>query len=221
MKKTIIALAVAVTAISSFAQGHVNFVNGSTTRVSTNSTVNYLGSSLVNGTVGTAPGSSAAPAGYLYALLAQSYTSGPTVSATLGNVLSGGWTFTGLLGTNALAAGSINGVADATSTAGLALASGNQFVIVGWSATLLGLNSWSAFSTALLNATFTNGGYVGISSVGTGTGIASPPQALFIGTGITTGFTLFSTTVSAVPEPGTMALAALGGASLLLFRRKK
>ena len=27
--------------------------------------------------------------------------------------------------------------------------------------------------------------------------------------------------VSTVPEPGTLALAALGGASLLLFRRKK
>jgi len=27
--------------------------------------------------------------------------------------------------------------------------------------------------------------------------------------------------VQAVPEPGTMALAALGGASLVLFRRRK
>ncbi|HUC85517.1 MAG TPA: PEP-CTERM sorting domain-containing protein [Candidatus Acidoferrales bacterium] len=38
-----------------------------------------------------------------------------------------------------------------------------------------------------------------------------------IGNG-TTGQNLVLTTV---PEPGTLALAALGGASLLMFRRKK
>jgi hypothetical protein len=35
------------------------------------------------------------------------------------------------------------------------------------------------------------------------------------------GFTLGSFAVPVVPEPGTLALAALGVSSLLLFRRKK
>jgi hypothetical protein len=60
---------------------------------------------------------------------------------------------------------------------------------------------------------------LGWSIIGTGTGQPNTtPEALFSGTGITQGFTLFAVPV---PEPATMALAGLGGLSLLLFRRRK
>jgi hypothetical protein len=38
---------------------------------------------------------------------------------------------------------------------------------------------------------------------------------------MTASINKFGTFIPSVPEPGTMALAALGGASLLMFRRRK
>lgn len=97
MKRIAITLTIAAAAISSFGQGHVNFVNNSVTRVSTNNVINYLGGSTGASGIGSTSGSGGAPAGYIYAVLAQPYAgSGPTVNATLANVLSGGWTFTGV-----------------------------------------------------------------------------------------------------------------------------
>jgi hypothetical protein len=220
MKKTILALAVAAIGVSAFGQGHVNYSNNSTTRVSTNDTVNYKGTALVGGSTGLTYGSGTAPSGFYYALLAQSYAGGATVNATLANVLTGGWTYTGVTAINGLAGGSISGGADTTTTAGMPLGAQNQFVVVGWSANL-GITTWAGYSAALAANNFTAGGFTGISAVGTGLGNASPPEAIFSGTGIITPFTMFSTTVTPVPEPTTLALAGLGGAALLLFRRRK
>ena len=60
----------------------------------------------------------------------------------------------------------------------------------------------------------------GLLTAGDGAGVSTP--SLFGTTSpFSPGFTLgLVAPVAAVPEPGTMALAALGGASLLLFRRK-
>jgi len=220
MKKTLVIATIAALSISTYAQGVVNLVNTSTTRVSTNSTQNYLGQSLTGGVSGLTQNSTASPAGYIYALLSKSWDGSSALStATLANVLSGGWTFAAS-GTNALAGGSIGGGASAA-TAGSVMPTGanNQFVVVGWSATLLGINTYSAFASALQNSSFASGGFVGISSTGSGLGSASPPETIFGGaTGIQSGFTLYSTTP--VPEPGTIALASLGALGLLAFRRR-
>jgi hypothetical protein len=70
-------------------------------------------------------------------------------------------------------------------------------------------------------------GYFGISSPSAGAitlgGLGTPatlPAFLFGGTdGIQSGFVLDG--IAAIPEPASLALITLGGASLLLFRRKK
>lgn len=106
----------------------------------------------------------------------------------------------------------------------------DYYVVVGWS-TSLG-TTWSAVSSALASAT---SGYFGMSSVfynyGGGSGLSAPnvfspaatTQLPGSGTG-TTGqvnpeITLMAITV--VPEPTTLALAGLGGISMLFLRRRK
>jgi hypothetical protein len=76
--------------------------------------------------------------------------------------------------------------------------------------------------TQFFNHTGPSGGPCGVSAIGTGaaggtgaSGNAFPPFPLFGGTGITQGFTL------GIPEPSSIALAGLGAATLLLFRRRK
>jgi len=72
----------------------------------------------------------------------------------------------------------------------------------------------------------TGNAFFGVTSAGTGynPNNASPGATPF-GTGgslINSPNTqLYLLQVAPTPEPGTMALAALGGASLLLFRRRK
>jgi hypothetical protein len=78
-------------------------------------------------------------------------------------------------------------------------------------------NTFSTYAAALAGADYT--GTSGVFSNPAGGGICFPsplvgmPDVLLTGT----GNDLFGN----VPEPGTLALAALGGASLLMFRRKK
>jgi len=105
----------------------------------------------------------------------------------------------------------------------------HNFQVVTWSYDLGGLS----YATMLANIggniaapQSANGAlvglYVGASTVGNFTAVPSPgtPFNLFgTGTGQVTGYTM--NVVAPVPEPSTMALAALGGASLLLFRRRK
>ena len=108
----------------------------------------------------------------------------------------------------------------------------HSFQVVVWSAALgstyanmLANIGGSLSQTPVVTSAPLAGQYVGYSSVGSFSAVASPgtPANLFgTGAGQVSGFTLNATTIaSPVPEPGTMALAALGGASLLLFRRKK
>jgi len=73
----------------------------------------------------------------------------------------------------------------------------------------------------------TASGNFGISAVATGisggAGVpASPAYNLFGGaTGIQTGFNANTVGGAVVPEPSSMALAGLGAAALLIFRRRK
>jgi hypothetical protein len=70
-------------------------------------------------------------------------------------------------------------------------------------------NSFSTYAAAQLAGDYT--GSSGVFTSASGGGTAQPPSLL----------SMPDVLVQAVPEPGTMALSALGGLSLFLFRRKK
>ena len=108
-------------------------------------------------------------------------------------------------------------------------------LIVGWSANLG--TTWAQALANLNNWATVQGGIVGTAWFGISSSLAigvTPgtvdPGTVIIGPGSSTaidGSTATGSPVNlqplalTVPEPGTLALAALGGASLLLFRRKK
>ena len=110
-------------------------------------------------------------------------------------------------------------------------------MVAGWSADLG--HDWNTIASELQGSTFSGGmyrgnnwsktgGYFGISGIGFGAsgGGASglPAFSLFgpsptaQGTPIASGFDLF---VTNVPEPTSFALAGLGAAALVIFRRRK
>jgi hypothetical protein len=203
------------------AQGTIRFNNTSSTfYVSTN------GTGVVWGYNGTTTGVTDTNAGdYYYALLYD--TSVPTSA----DPLTGGWADTGLRATNDfLFAGGIRGPGGGNGVALPQVAPGGSayFEVMGWSASL---NHYT-LSQLLFQWNYGSGnwldtGYFGISSPSAGAITlggygtpAWPATSLFGGTdGIQSGFLLNG--VSFVPEPAALALVALGGGSLLLFRRKK
>jgi hypothetical protein len=193
MKKLAAMLCLSVMATGAFAQGLVNFANNPQTLVSAN----------INGNLANISGPSGS---YYFALLTATAPTGP-------------FTFTGLLGTNLVNAtggrfSGGNGVAVPNWAPGTTL----NYEIAGWDASL-----GSTFNPAWLT-TAPSTGLFGISAVGSGVaggGAQSlPTLQLFGGTGITSGFSLTGTG-PIVPEPSSMALAGLGAAALLIFRRRK
>jgi hypothetical protein len=229
MKKLITTIAAAAFAASAFAQGYVNMGNGATTDFSTNGTVTYLGGAGNGTTTGLTTGSSGAPQGYYYALFAQSYSgSGPTAAVSITGLTAGGWQFTGALGTNSIGAGRETGGTGEATTQNAAIGADLQYIVLAWTG-----NESQGANVATILASLTSGswlvsngsGYVGVTAAGTVASLAgappSPSSALFgASPGITTPTVLDQIFVP-TPEPATMALAAIGGASLLLFRRKK
>jgi hypothetical protein len=227
MKKLIITtLAVTALAASAFSQGLVGFAGGgnTATRVSTNSVVG-----------GAATGQTAATAGlYYYALFASTTQTATAASgagqtyvfSNLGSVATA-WELVGI-GANIASVGRYSGVSQGTSSAGqAALNADNSMNVIGiaggGSANLVAVG-WSAnigTTLAALMAWYAAPGITGwIGQSGTST------QVLGDGGQIPTPTTwnsspTFLLGMVATPEPGTLALAALGGASLLLFRRKK
>jgi len=235
MKKTIVTLAIlGGLATAGFSQGFVYFGAGAAnaTKVSTNSVIGCA-----------AAGRTQGDNSYYYALFASSSQttiggSATAFSATNGTyAFNAGWTLVGIGAANQSTSGSAGtsgAVSQGTTSANQAALNGDgsltvsgvagggngNFVVVGWSAnigsTLAAMESWYANPTVL--------GWIGQSRIGVGQVIgdngSNPTLNIFGSTAnYVNGFTLGE--VAAVPEPGTIALAALGGASLLMFRRKK
>lgn len=210
MKKLIltVGLVVATMAVAN-AQGLIKFYNVATTyNVSTNNGSTGLISKTANS--------------FYFALLVDS------TAPTSANYLTGGWTVatmasdgvTPFMATNyTLSAGALIGPGGSSGAAvsSWAYATAQYVEILGWSANMG--TSWSAFETTMANGTAPVGAVMGYSNIGSVTSSSSgtvPAVTVFSAGGISTGFTLVQ-----VPEPATVALAGLGGLSLLLFRRRK
>jgi len=243
MKKLILTTLVAsAIAGSAFAQGFVDFSTGATAsnKISTNSAVG-----------GALTGTTAATAGlYYYALFVSTGQtsvggntnailgfSANTVLANLGDGQADAWELVGIGASQATAGrqgaisqGSTSGSQSALNSdnsmtvQGVLGAANVNTVAIGWSAnigsTLAALEAW--FNTPGTGGATTV--WLGQSQVGVGLtlgngALVGTPNAMGPNAGQFPGFALGQYTV--IPEPGTMALAALGGASLLMFRRKK
>jgi len=197
MKKILITLSLAAIVSSSQAQGLINFFNSASTLVTLSSNSVNLGSTPT--TLGQ----------FRYELFI----------APAGTANSALFTSAGNIATNQASAGRFTGGANA-SVAGAPAGSTRAILVRGWS-TGLGAN----YSSALVNYNQGLGGFLGESAIapnfifGGFDGVATlPTLPAFSGTAISTGFSLV---YAPVPEPSSMALAGLGAASLLIFRRKK
>jgi hypothetical protein len=151
-------------------------------------------------------------------------TATSTTAADYGNPLGPDWNVltydTGGIayGTNNIVAGSVkgfNGAAGFASdlTAGITYSD----MVVGWSASLGA--TWAQVEPQLQTYDFVGYGYVGYSNVGTitPTAVPAPGASIFGGTSAGQGLTI----LYEVPEPTTIALAGLGGLSMLVLHRRK
>jgi len=209
MKKILLTMAIAGMAVSgAFAQGQVYAINGAGLLISTNGATSGLTQS--------------SEGNYYYALLVDQNT------PTSANPLTGGWSYSGVMLTN-LVNGVVSGGTAATAN-GWPVNTFVNYEIVGWSIDGGTYSTYSQLTAALSNgltgAGLAAGSYYGLSAEGNaepgGGNPALPVWHLFgssvFGQGTPVGGFALN---EVVPEPATMALAALGGASLLLFRRKK
>jgi len=225
MKKLALITVLSTLALGAFAQGTIVANNGGTTLFTTN---------------GVAAGGGAGQ--YYFALLSGGEYNNSSPNASLASLLSN-YTFTGVIGTNTATAGRLSSGSGLCVTmgaqAGWPVEQTNSFVEIGWSANLG--TSFGSISNAIAQANLAGGiwstaGLFGISAVGDETaggvdpvtGLTVNPPNIFGaalngvgGLNQIQGLNLTAVTVGAVPEPGTMALAGLGGLSLLAFRRRK
>ena len=204
-KSLILGVAVMGLAASSFAQGTISFANATTSLISTN---NGTTSGVARTTTGTVVelfyqvGSSTAPA--------------PLTSAALTGTLRG-WepVYTDQTATTVAGAKSISGlsagkvIGGGVSTGTDVAPAGNVWLeVVAWTGGTVG----QAVSSANSGAAGFLFGVSNVFSQGTGDGLSIPAVQI-------TGMNAFS--LVPIPEPTTIAVAGLGAASLLLFRRRK
>jgi PEP-CTERM motif len=229
MKKTFTLFAVlAIGAAVSYGQGLMT-LTASTALAFTNTTGNVSGK--VNGSTA-----------YYFELLCSTDTTlaGTTANQIYGNSTAFGlWSDTTISGNNGFGvnAGKVNNGANTTvSSPGSWAAAQNSsqlsapdsYIVVGWSAGYG--TSWSQVASAIQNGTLAAGGYFGVTAVGLqsagGNGYSAVSvwgNSTLIANGGLTGANdqIILNQVVATPEPSTMALAGLGGAALLMFRRRK
>jgi len=235
MKKSILTLAIAgVLASSAFSQGLIAFSGGisASTRISTNSVVGGPATGRASGVAGTFYMA-------LFASAANTSINGNTaaISGTNANYVFNnlaGWTLVGIA-TNTTTAGGFVAASQGTSDASQAALNGDgslsvssvagganaQIVAVAWSATigstLTSLEQWYNSGSPSTFGLIGQSAISGALTLGNGA-LVGTPQA-FGPSPSTPGFLIGG--VTPTPEPGTLALCALGGASMLLFRRKK
>jgi hypothetical protein len=201
MKKLAAILCLSALTTGAFAQGLVQFFP----------TPSTLSSATVGG---VSAATSGAAGSYFYGLLTAGSAAGP-------------FSFSGVYATNRNVAGYFGSPAGITVPGwpndGTTV---KYYEVAVWSASLGATwnSSWvNAAGTGL--GTFTTVGNFGLSGIGSGIagGVgtpATPAFSLFGGaSGIQNGFN--AGPVGAVPEPTSMALAGLGAAALLIFRRRK
>jgi hypothetical protein len=237
MKKILLtSFCAAAMAAASYGQGFINWGTISPTFMTaqTNSTQyspltdHSLGSGAPtgSGSVGATVGGGAQ---FYYALLfTTAAATAPTTVSGAGGLSS--WnpvTLNGqptavLMATNANSAGRVTSMGTAGENVNIANGTTYSVMLVGWSvnlgttwATVLGeLQNWQ-------NAPISNA-YFGMSAEGQySPGAAAPGNSPFGASPLINSPNTQIYLLQTVPEPGTLALAALGGASLLLFRRKK
>jgi hypothetical protein len=246
MKKTLITtLALAALVASSYGQGFVLFSNGGRLV-----TVNSSPGGASTGSMPIAPTTGANFYFALYYSAAATTVNGSSAAVlpgatplTVGSYVfsDANWTFdnpvgtTGYLGpayaTNSQAVGkfasTVMDVNNSVQTL-LPFTTAAQFVVLGWSGLSNGVTPITTVGQLAgwyNSGSVMSGGYIGETIVSgailPSLGGASPAAALFgaVGGGLLNAFTLGQ--ISTIPEPTTLALAGLGGLSLLLFRRRK
>ena len=223
MKKALTTLAIAGLSFAAFAQGTVSWTGvANLLIVQTNSSVYFGGGSTGSGTTGATVGSSVSL--YYFELLtsASSSTAPGSISAL------SSWADTGLEAQNGAASnGRILQLNASTATVAnnWPANSTQNLILVGWSANLG--TTWSAALNILNAGTWGANSYFGVtSSVGSLASATGNPGVVVFGTGPgqinnPAANPLSLNLLAPTPEPGTMALAAVGGLSLLAFRRKK
>jgi len=232
MKKLAVSLCLTALASAAFAQGTVNPANTAGTTFRTNGLALATGSGVTSGTAG----------GFFYEVLTAPSTV-TTAGTSLVGLVDGTWSDTGLRMTNSTLAsgGRENGPSGAGGIVNNWGAGVSQsFIVVGWSANLG--STWAQIASDLTGATlaggmwsgggFTNAVFSGNAFVGATT-VQSAVSGQATGVG---AFSLFGTTGTAagtpittssdlfivnVPEPTSFALAGLGMAAVLIFRRRK
>lgn len=237
MKKLILTIGAVAVAGAVFAQGNVNWSGPSFSFVTAQTNAGTYSSFFIGGstartgtTSGTVTSAATSPTAYYFELLVGSvYTGTVNTPTTLSSLAS--WTDTGLQMTNGMVSGRLSCINPNTDLTVGAMSSSvsNQIILVGWSANLG--TTWSAALAKLqADSGWTGDAFFGASSVGyiqaSPTSQTGNAVSIFGSAAGGSGMPIYSLNtqlylVSTVPEPGTLALAALGGASLLLFRRKK
>lgn len=229
---------------AAFAQGTIGWntinPNGMNAQTNTISYSPFFGGG-PTGIGGAAQGATAgAYAGFYYELLYNTAFTGSQIAqpGNLAALTGGAWIDTGLEATNAAVAGRLFPVAPNSAAAvagwvgGIGTVGGttNNIMMVGWSANMG--TSWGAVETLLNNWAIQGPGVVGNAFFGiSATGYIVPNVSPANGpatagtlatlNGVPINSPLTQLYLLPVPEPTTLALASLGGLSLLLFRRRK
>jgi len=215
---------------AAFAQGNVNWgvISPAAMTVQTNSTAYsplFGGAANVGGAVGY---TALAAGGFYYELLYTTYSGTQATIPSLSALMT--WSDTGLSAGNSTGSqGKLTPIAS-TAAAQVPWSPGttDSIVLVGWSANLG--TTWASVSTVLAN--WNNNmpnAFFGVSTTGfitTFSTSTSPGATVFNSAPVAgTGTPIYSLNTPLyllpVPEPASLAIAGLGGLSLLLFRRQR